>query len=222
MEEVKEPVVEETTPTESSPVEPETTNDVQPQVEETQVEESPADTSVEPEEKEVSKTIPYERFQEINNAKKAIEEENAYLKSVSQPQNPAAELDEDSARAVRNIATQQFLDLKATEFRSKHGAELKKNEMLDIAFERELRKQRASGTVIDPDGALTKARGLLDASVKPVTEAAKKEGLKEGQDIAKTKQQLGAVGTTGKQPTVDPVKDLTADEYLEYHGIKPL
>jgi hypothetical protein len=82
----------------------------------------------------------------------------------------------------------------------------------------EAQKMMAQGQYVDRDLALEQAKAALDARMKPVKEAAKQEGVVEGQDIAKTKQQLGAVGEPGKVAEVDD-SQLTAKELAKKYNI---
>lgn len=204
--------VEETTETESAPVE--TNTDETPK--------ESADTTVEPE-KEISKSVPYDRFAEVNTKAKQLAEENETLKSYLQQQAPAVpensvEFDADTKSAIQAEINSGIVNHKIAEFKTKHGDELDKDEILSIAVEREMRKQSSQGQTIDPNLAYDNAKTSLSKLVQPQVEQAKEEGVKEGQDIAKTKQQLGAVGEPGTQPEIDETK-LSAAEYEKLHNI---
>jgi len=223
---VKTTTVEETTETESSPVEAAevpTTEDEQTTEtsEDAQVrEETPASESTEPE--QVSKDVFLERLNKEIEKRKTLEEKIEALSQQSAPKEDVPELDPDAAVAVRHLLKQeleaQLANQKVAEFRSKHGAKLDKDEMLSIAVEREMRKQSQEGLIIDPEKALEDAEKLLNERMKPAQEQAKAEGVKEGQDVAKIKQQLNAVGNPAK---VEEVGDdtLSAKELAAKYNI---
>jgi hypothetical protein len=222
-EDVKQTPVEETTVTESSPVEAaETAVEDEQTTESTEVaksDETPASESTEPE--QVSKDVFLERLNKEIEKRKSLEEKIEAL-SQSNPKDEVPELDPDAAVAVKNLLKQeleaQLANQKVLEFRSKHGAKLEKDEMLSIAVEREMRKQSQEGLIIDPEKALEDAEKLLNERMKPAQEQAKAEGVKEGQDVAKLKQQLTAVGEPGKAPEVDESK-LSAEEFAKLNNI---
>lgn len=221
---VKPEVVEETTQVESSPTEDVKTPIVEDEKtvetpEKDQGPEAPASESAEPE--KVDKDVFLDRLNKEIEKRKTLEEKIEALSS-STPKEQVPELDPDAAVAVRNLLKAeletQLANQKVAEFKSKHGAKLDKDEMLSIAVEREMRKQSNDGLVIDPEKALADAEKLLNERMKPATEQAKAEGVKEGQDVAKTKQQLGTVGDTAK---VEPVEDdkLSSTEYAKKHNL---
>ena len=206
--------VENTTETESAPVE---TNTEPSQ-------EAPTSETAGTEDK-VSKSVPYDRFHEINEAKKAIKKKNAYLKSISQApqeqyQPPIADPDTDqyvdyrAEQKAREIVEAQEL----ARFDAKHAKEFEKDPLLKAAMAVDFNKAKASGQYYDLEAGLERAKQSLESRLKPIQEKAKQEGVQEGQDIAKTKQQLGAVGETGKQSEVDESK-LSAAEWAKLHNI---
>jgi len=214
---VKVETVEETTVTESSPVEAaEAPAEAEQTTEST--EETPASESTEPE--QVSKDVFLARLNKETEKRKVLEEKLAALESAQAPVTPQdiPELDPDAAIAVRNLIEKQLADQKVLEFRAKHGAKLDKDEMLSIAVEREMRKQSKEGLIIDPEKALQDAETLLNERMKPAQEQAKAEGVKEGQDVAKLKQQLGAVGNTAKVEEKDDAS-LSSAEYAKKYNI---
>ena len=217
---VKETTVEETTETESSPVEATETPIVEDEQTVENSEETPASESTEPE--KVDKDVFLDRLNKEIEKRKVLEEKINALSQKSEPQVDVPELDPDAAVAVRNLLKAeletQLANQKVAEFRSKHGAKLDKDEMLSIAVEREMRKQSQEGQIIDPEKALADAETLLNERMKPAQEQAKAEGVKEGQDVAKTKQQLGAVGETAK---VEEVGDdsLSPAEFAKKYNI---
>jgi hypothetical protein len=217
---VKVETVEETTVTESSPVEATETPIVEDEQTTESTEETPASESTEPE--QVSKDVFLDRLNKEIEKRKILEEKINALSQPSTPKEDVPELDPDAAVAVRHLLKQeleaQLANQKVLEFRSKHGAKLDKDEMLSIAVEREMRKQSQEGQIIDPEKALQDAEKLLNERMKPAQEQAKAEGVKEGQDVAKIKQQLSAVGEPGKAPEVSE-ETLSPAEYAKLHNI---
>jgi hypothetical protein len=217
---VKETTVEETTETESSPVEAAETPIVEDeQTTETSVE-TPASESTEPE--QVSKDVFLDRLNKEIEKRKSLEEKIEMLTQTQTPKEEVPELDPDSALAVKHLLKQelesQLAEQKVAEFRAKHGAKLQKDEMLSIAVEREMRKQQAEGQLIDPEKAMQDAEKLLNERMKPMQEQAKAEGVKEGQDVAKTKQQLSAVGEPVKVEAKED-SELTSAELANKYNL---
>lgn len=217
---VKVETVEETTVTESSPVEATET----PIVEDEQTTEvsdnTPASESTEPD--VVGKDVFLDRLNKEIEKRKILEEKLDALSANQTPKEDVPELDPDAAVAVRNLLKQeletQLANQKVAEFKSKHGAKLEKDEMLSIAVEREMRKQSQEGLIIDPEKALADAERLLNERMKPAQEQAKAEGVKEGQDVAKIKQQLNAVGNPAKVEEKDD-SQLSATELAQKYNI---
>ena len=208
--------VETTTETESAPVE-ENTNEPQ---------EAPVVESNDTEE-QVSKSVPYERFKEVNDKLKDLEDKVAPLFNQAQPQyqpeqEEVPELDPDAAKAVDYRVDQrarQMIEANETaKFNAKHGKDFEKDPLLQAAFMVEVNKVMSAGQYVDREAALESAKAQLDARLKPAQDKAKQEGVKEGQDIAKTKQQLGAVGESGKVPEVSE-DDLSPAEFAKLHNI---
>lgn len=210
--------VEQTTETESTPVETQA---------EQVTEEAPVSETTDSE--KVSKEVPYERFSESRAELRSAKDEIAQLKEMvaamyqtPKAQEPVPELDPDAQAAVdyrintkvNEIVAQQ----RVAEFRAKHDSELKKDPLLQATVEAEMRKQNAQGLPIMPEKAYEEAKSLIESRLNAKVEEAKQEGVKEGQDIAKTKQQLGAVGETGKLPQKDE-SQLTAEEFAKLHNI---
>ena len=220
--------VELTTETESAPVE--TNTEVEPN--------TSADTIIEPETDD-RKTVPYDRFATVNAEKaqaiaekQVMEVELARLRSsqASQPQYqaPAEEipqLDPDAAKAVdfraKQIASQMIEQQRQNEFMAKHQKEFASDPLLEAAFAVEFNRARSEGRFFDRDTALETAKAHIDSRLKPQVEAAIKEGVKEGQDIARMKQQLGAVGESAK--VVDKTDaELTSDELAKKYKLPHL
>jgi hypothetical protein len=203
--------VEPTTDTESAPVE--TTSE--PSVE------TPASVSTEP---ETSSSVPYERFKEINDKYRDLEEQVSRIQAQQAPtpqyQAPSADPDTDSyvdARAEQKAKVIYERNEEAR-FDSKHAKEFDKDKLLRAAYILEVQDLMSKGRYVDRETALEQAKEVVEGRAKPIVAAAKQEGLKEGQDIAKTKQQLGAIGETGKQPELDDSK-LSADEFAKKYNI---
>lgn len=208
---VVETPAEQTVETESTPVEEQATETS----EETPVVES--DDS-----EKVSKNVPYERFKEVNDEVKQLKEMVASMYQKPEAQESVPELDPDAQVAVEHLINTKVSGIVAqqrvAEFQAKHATELKKDPILEATIQSEMRKQAAQGQPIMPEKAYEDAKSMLDARLNVKVEKAKEEGVKEGQDIAKTKQQLSAVGETGK--VVEKTDDqLTATEFAKKYGI---
>ena len=157
-------------------------------------------------------------FTRTRQAEKYEEQAPAYV-----PQETDLEgYDPETVKVIQNIARQQAVDMlfaeKMTQFTDKHGDELKKDTLLDAATRREMELMRSQGKLIDPERALENAKKTLDERLNAKSQEAKEEGLEEGKNIAKTKEQLAAVGEAGKTPEVDESK-LSADEWAKLHNI---
>jgi len=217
---VKQTTVEETTETDSSPVEAAETPIVEDEQTVENSEETPASESTEPE--KVDKDVFLDRLNKEIEKRKTLEAKIEALSQRSAPQEDVPELDPDAAKAVEHLFNQKIeaklAEQKVSEFRSKHGAKLAKDEVLSIAVEREMRKQSQEGHIIDPEKALQDAEALLNERFKPAQEQAKAEGVKEGQDVAKLKQQLNAVGNTAKVEDKDE-SQLSAAELAQKYNI---
>lgn len=211
-ESVVENEVEQTTASESTP-------------EETQAdqvtEEAPVSESTDSEKD--SKSVPYSRFKEVNDEVKQLKEMVAAMyQKPQEPTEQVPELDPDAQAAVdyrintkvNEIVAQQ----RVAEFNAKHATELKKDPILEATVQSEMRKQAAQGQPIMPEKAYEDAKALIESRLNVKAEQAKQEGVKEGQDIAKTKQQLSAVGETGKQAEKSD-DQLSAAEFAKKYGI---
>jgi len=200
--------VEQTIETESVPVEQETTEiDVEAPASET------TSTS------KVSETVPYDRFREVNEEKaRAIAEAQELRELIAaskvEPEE-VADLDQASRNAVRKEALGLLAEQKMSEFLGKNRANLDKSPLLDAAFRREMALQQAQGKMINPETAYENAERIVNDEISARASIARTEGLEEGKDVAKTKQQLGAVGETGKQPEFD-LNSLSSTE-MEKH-----
>ena len=209
---------EETAPAESAPVE-EKTDDSLPQ-KEAEVESSQP-------EKKVSESVPYDRFSEVNSEKKRLAEENAWLRSQVAPAQTASapeipSLDPESDVAVRAAARDEFSRQwearKEQEFVSRHP-ELNEDKVLAGTTSTLIREANRQGRHLDQEVALTQAKKLLEEKIKPVQKEANQEGFKEGQDVARKKEQLGEVGSSNyREPEVDD-NDLSAAEFRKKHNI---
>lgn len=204
--------VETPTETESAPVE---TNTVEPQ-------EAPVvsnDT-----EDDDSKPVPYKRFKEVNDKYRDLESKVSQIIQNQAPQEqyvpPTADPDTDSYVDYRAEQKARAI-IEANErakFESKHAKTFEKDPLLRAAFMLEAQNVMAKGQYVDRDAVLEQAKSALDARLRPAQDAAKQEGVREGQDIAKTKQQLGAVGETGKAPETSD-DNLTAAEMAKKYNL---
>lgn len=201
---------------ETTEIAPSAIEETTPEVQETPVVES-NDT-----EAEEVRTVPYERFKEVNDRLRSVEERleekaSAVIQTPVQ-QYDVPDLDPDSARAVQHLANQVAEQREVAKFMAKHAKELQADPLLDAAMRVEFEKASAKGGYVDREALLEQAKVALDARMKPAQEAAKQAGVKEGQDIAKTKQQLGAVGETAKPVETDDSM-LSPAEFAKKYGI---
>ncbi len=134
------------------------------------------------------------------------------------PYDNAPQLDPESAQAVDRIVDDRIERKKATDFAHKHKDELK-DPILAGTVQRLLVNANQKGEYIDQEEAFTQAKKMLDERVKPQMKEAQSKGVEQGEDIAKKKGQLGAVGETGARPEVNP-DDLDANEFAKHHGLK--
>lgn len=214
--------------TENTPV-----DEVDPQETETQseqvtttdeVEQSPPETAEDKDEE----MIPVSRYKELQSKFTRTAQENAELRKFYE-QNQEAEtaypdLDPESAKAVlklvreeqRKAATKAEVE-KAKRFAEKHAEELQ-DPVLSGTVMRLISEAQASGNYLDQEDALSQAKQLLDARIKPQAEKAKKEGLVQGTDLAQKRAELGKVGDTPTSQKLDP-NELTADEYAKYFNL---
>ena len=175
-------------------------------------------------EREVSKSVPYERFAEVNAEKKALEEQLAAARQpqrVAQPQYQAPTdefLDPESASAVDRRARMIFEQNEQAKFDSKHAKDFAADKLLKAAFLVQFDEARQQGIYMDRETALDNAKAEIARRSQPQVEKAKEEGLREGQDIAKTKQQLGAVGAPGKAVEVNE-DELSSAEFAKLNKI---
>jgi hypothetical protein len=207
-EDVKSASVEETADSTSSVEEPQTTD----------TQETPV---VSDDTERVSKAVPYERFKEVNDQVKELKD---MVAAMSQPQQRQEvqedypDLDPDSAKAVQRQARQVYEQQEQARFESRYAKDFDKDPLLKGAFLVEVQNKMAKGEYIDRETVLEQAKQTLEERLNSRSQVAKEAGVKEGQDIAKTKQQLAAVGETAKQPEVDPDK-MTASELAKHMNI---
>jgi len=201
--------VETTTQPESAPVEQTTDAPV----------EAPVVESNDTEEK-ISKVIPYDRFHEVNSKAKQLEEENAYLKAMMerQPQVPGdSPFDEDTAKALDAYVEQKLESKKAADFARRHADELT-DPLLSGAVQRLIADANHKGQYVDHEEALNTAKKMLEERIKPQIEQAKNQGIEEGQEVAKKKEQAGAIGQPAKNEPIDESR-MSAAEMAKYYNI---
>jgi DNA-binding SARP family transcriptional activator len=206
--------VEETTPVESAPTEEQTAE--APQVEETPEPDTSSSDEKEPE-KKVSESVPYERFKEVNDKLKALEDR--IIPNIQAPVQEAPQLDPESAQAVDAYIERKLTAKRAEEFVNKHRQEIVEDPVLAGTHKRLLEQAAAKGEYLDYEEAFTQAKKLLDERVKPQVKEAKQTGVTEGTELARKRGELGAVGVTGKQPEVDESK-LSSEEFAKLHGLQ--
>lgn len=167
----------------------------------------------------VSKTVPYDRFKQVNDELRNIKEMLQYQQAPAQQETvQPAEFDQDVAVAIQQQARAVYEQNEAARFEAKHAKEFDKDPLLRGAFMVEAQGIMAKGQYVDREAVLERAKAMLESRIKPATQAAKAEGLQEGKQIAQTKQQLGAVGETGTQPKADP-SQMSAAEMAKYYNL---
>jgi hypothetical protein len=180
---------------------------------------SPAGESTEPDK---TNEIVQKRVNELNDKYRSdgyVYQEALKRGFIAQQQSdPTPELDPDSQKAVQAQARMVYEQQEQARFETKHAKDFVGDPLLKASYLLEVNESMAKGQYIDREAALENAKSTLEARLKPATEAAKKEGVEEGRDIAKTKQQLGAVGETGKQPEVNP-DTLSSAELAKHYNI---
>lgn len=143
---------------------------------------------------------------------------------AQQPAAPAESLfDEPTVAGIRALARREAMDAaeaeRATRFAAKYKDDLA-DPLLRGAVLVEIQDANARGETIDQEVALANAKRALEARIAPKIEAAAKESFDEGKNIARRKEQAGAVGgVNGKAPEVDP-DSLNAEEYAAYYGLE--
>lgn len=208
MTEAVETPAEVTAPTESAPVETKT-DDAQT---------APAETPVESDlpEKKVSETVPYERFKEVNDELKELKQQQTATQTVAQTADYAPAVatdnpfDEATTQGVMSLADQRaeaiYENKEAEKWVKLHADDLKDRAVDSLT--RDLIRQG-----LDRDTALAEAKKELDGRTSITRKEALTEGVKEGQELANKKEQMGAVGSSGTIK-IDP-KDLSSAEYAK-------
>jgi len=188
----------------------------------TSEQETPADASIGTEE-EVKGPVPYERVQELSKKNRELRDRNEFLEGQAEEQpeplkppmsNEIPQLDPDSEAAV-NVAWEKR---KAAEFAQKHEKELKDPVLAGTTLQI-IRRANAEGKVIDQEAALSQAKKILDERVKPQANQAKQEGVEEGKEVTRKKEQAQAIGDTKEHPEIDENK-LNAEEWAKHKGLK--
>jgi hypothetical protein len=197
---------EETAETESAPVEEKTAD----------APKESADTTVEPENK-VSDSVPYSRFKEVNDELRRLKEAQPvvddFVPTQETSDNP---FDEATTTGVvtlaEKVAERAYEKKEAQRWVNQHADELK-DRAVD-ALTRDLIRQG-----FDRDTALSEAQKELGDRVNSTRKEALTEGVKEGQELARSKDQMGAIGTTGSSSKIDP-NTLPSDEFAKFHGLQ--
>lgn len=210
-----------TAPTESTPVE----------TEPAETQQSPADASVEPE-KKVSETVPYSRFKEEVEKRKQLEE---FARMTLQQNQPApsqpdsftneAPFDEETTRGVQQLVQMELARKeqeqearRAAKFVEKHAEDLK-DPVVARLTKAIIAEANSVGQRIDQEEALAQAKAELDQRFKPQVQQAEAKAVEEGQELAKRKQQAGAVGTTTTPNSAVSDDQLTAAQWAEKHNL---
>ena len=215
------------------------TTPVAPEVSETQPEQAaPADESANapsvPEEKEELILGKFKNqddlvrsYQELEQKTTKTAQENAEVRRMLGEMNSQVpemanapevpQLDPDSAAAVKAMLRQElqseFETRKANEFARKHADELK-DRLLRATVQDIMSEARANQVYKDQEEALAEAKSLLSERIKPIQKEAQIEGVKQGEDLAQKKGEMGAIGESGPRPKVNP-DDLSAEDYAK-------
>lgn len=145
---------------------------------------------------------------------------------VQQPAvKPATVFDEETEIGISNIVEARLAREKqeqemesANKFAEKYAEDLK-DPILSGVVKGMIRDKNQNGEWADREKILVEAKAMIEARLSPKVESAKKESFDEGQQVARRKEQAGAVGgVSSKTPEVDP-STLSAEEYAEYYGI---
>jgi hypothetical protein len=184
--------------------------------------EQSADTIVQPESE--TKTIPYERFKEVNDRLKQMESYiSAQNTAASQPQQPSygndGPFDPETTQALRETIRREREAEKEAEFVRKHRQDLE-DPILAGTVQRLIADANAKGMYIDQEDALSRARQMIEERIKPQISQAKREGEIEGSDVARQKQQAAAVGDTSAKAPAKSDSELTAEEFAAKNGLK--
>ena len=137
------------------------------------------------------------------------------------PTDPNSIFDADTAAGNQAIADQRadarYEARKAMEFQQKHADKLK-NPLLARNVAGIIRESNARGIPIDQEVALAQAEKEIAEMSKPQLKEAQVEGVKQGQELAQKKGELGTVGEAGPRPKVSE-DDLSAEEYAKQLNI---
>lgn len=170
-----------------------------------------------------SPTVPYERFKEVNDRLKAIEDRFA-PQPAAQP-SQTAYFDPETTQGIVALTRAELAEerrqaelRKAEAFAVRNAQELA-DPLLRGAVLVEIQEAQQRGEYIDQEVALANAKRTLETRLGSKVEAAAKEATDEQRAIARRKEQAGAVGgTNASTPDIDP-ETLSAAEYAEYMAI---
>lgn len=195
---------EQTAPVESAPIET-PAEDTSP---------TPVEESSQP--KQVSETVPYSRFKEVNDRLKELESKvqpvvEEYTPTQGDSDNPFDEATTSGVMSLAEKAAEAAWERREAARWVKQNAEKLKNPIVDSRTKDLIRQG------LDRDNALTQAEKELSEMVNPVQKEALAQGVKEGQELAQKKSEMGAIGTSGTSK-IDP-NTLSAAEFAKYHGI---
>ena len=139
-------------------------------------------------------------------------------------QQPAAareesQFDSDTVTGIKSILKAELEQDRASKFAHEHQEELA-DPILRGAVLLEIREANERGEYMRHEDALKKAKTALEQRLQPKVEAASKESFDEGKNLARRKEQAGAIGSvSGKATEVDP-NTLNADDYAAYYGLE--
>lgn len=140
------------------------------------------------------------------------------------PEDVPAPFDPDTAKALDNWYTQRRIAeqhqqelVKAQKFEASHAKELE-DPLLRGAVSTLIKDENAQGKYLEPEEALSRAKALLDARLKPQIKEAQTQGFEEGKELAQKKQAAGAIGGTKTTIQTDEAQ-LSASEYAKLHNL---
>lgn len=121
--------------------------------------------------------------------------------------------------AERTTQSLQTETQKVEKFFEGHREELVSDPVLRGTIQTLIKDANSQGQYLDHEDAYNQAKNLLNQRVKPMADQARTEGVEEGKELTKTKQQLGGVGPTNKSQPQPNEDDMSFDEYVKYHNI---
>lgn len=148
----------------------------------------------------------------------AQEREQVPGQAIQPPADETLDLDPTVVPALDRWYAERREREKANEFARRHAEELK-DPILAGTVQRLIQEGSVNQKYVDQEEALATAKKLLEERVKPQVKEAAAQGIEQGQEIARKKGELGAVGESGPRPKVN-LDELKAEEFAKYHGLE--